>query len=657
MKKSWFLSVLMVCATLVGGGAFAGTCGESKLLLKGLQNPRDDEFLYSSMNAYNSVKDKTENNVEHSVAGTVYECDDGACEGNKVMYLSEVVWKGESHQGNLWACNTRVTDRWMMMKEDGACYGFSVTVDGFHELDVRLPDGRTCYSHGHGVTEDNICCPSSDYLPCMKDNKCKWEGDPINGSLHCDDRDMDWDRYAKKCVKSGGAEPEKPSEIQCPAGYSSAIMSTANCTDGTKLDCANGMWDTTKAAPLCKCGRCIPEEQERENPMPIECKAPYSSTVKNQSQCKTGETIKCQENKKDGSGNCICGLCQSEATPTPEPSPEPAPVPICPQGFDQNKLASTCANDEVLECANNEQPVNGKCTCGKCVKKSGGDDGERWSCVKQHLSNNSVVQIALDCINAQVIQQLNALQELCVSTKGNVSAMQSVLNQLAVLVQNNCMEGSFGRPTSCADGFDATIINAGYCKSGQEFVCQDGKGDRTLCACGKCVTPALGENWTCNSLANYNSIIAYATGDCMNAELQARLKKILTMCTNAQGNRVQIEAEWGALTLEYVEKECKSSESSAVISVKKKAEDNAKIIDSIKASFDVTVWKDAEGKFNTSRLISDSVAGVVLGTTGGLVTSSVVKKKQVENGFEDIKCTVGGQVVADWGDDFNVGIQ
>lgn len=73
--------------------------------------------------------------------------------------------------------------------------------------------------------------------------------------------------------------------------------------------------------------------------------------------------------------------------------------------------------------------------------------------------------------------------------------------------------------------------------------------------------------------------------------------------------------------------------------------------------FKVSVWKDEEGNFNTSRLVSDSVAGVVLGTAGGLITSNVVKKNQVENGFEDMKCTIGGQVVADWGDQFRVGIQ
>lgn len=71
----------------------------------------------------------------------------------------------------------------------------------------------------------------------------------------------------------------------------------------------------------------------------------------------------------------------------------------------------------------------------------------------------------------------------------------------------------------------------------------------------------------------------------------------------------------------------------------------------------VSVWKNAEGKFNTARLASDSIAGVVLGTVGGVVTSTVVKKNQVKNGFEDIKCVIGGQMVASWGDQINVGLQ
>lgn len=75
------------------------------------------------------------------------------------------------------------------------------------------------------------------------------------------------------------------------------------------------------------------------------------------------------------------------------------------------------------------------------------------------------------------------------------------------------------------------------------------------------------------------------------------------------------------------------------------------------AESNASVWKDAEGKFNTARLASDLTAGVVLGTVGGVVSGVVIKKKQVEKGFEALHCTVGGQPIADWGDTFNVGLR
>lgn len=72
--------------------------------------------------------------------------------------------------------------------------------------------------------------------------------------------------------------------------------------------------------------------------------------------------------------------------------------------------------------------------------------------------------------------------------------------------------------------------------------------------------------------------------------------------------------------------------------------------------FEKSVWKDAEGNFNTARLASDSIAGVVLGTAGGIITSKLVKKSQLKKGFEDIKCSIGGQNVASYGDTFSVGM-
>ncbi len=88
-----------------------------------------------------------------------------------------------------------------------------------------------------------------------------------------------------------------------------------------------------------------------------------------------------------------------------------------------------------------------------------------------------------------------------------------------------------------------------------------------------------------------------------------------------------------------------------------KVNELSKGLSDMQAKFTTSHWTDKEGNFNKKRLLSDSIAATVLGTTGGLITSHVMKKKQAENGFDALQCTVGGQSVATWGDEFTVGIQ
>ncbi len=76
-----------------------------------------------------------------------------------------------------------------------------------------------------------------------------------------------------------------------------------------------------------------------------------------------------------------------------------------------------------------------------------------------------------------------------------------------------------------------------------------------------------------------------------------------------------------------------------------------------KAESDVSVWKNAEGEFNTARLASDLGAAVVLGTVGGVVSSVVIKKAQVKKGFESLQCYMHGYKVADWGDVFEASLR
>lgn len=69
----------------------------------------------------------------------------------------------------------------------------------------------------------------------------------------------------------------------------------------------------------------------------------------------------------------------------------------------------------------------------------------------------------------------------------------------------------------------------------------------------------------------------------------------------------------------------------------------------------LSVWRDSEGNFNKARLASDALALVTLGTVGGVITSTLVKKNQIKKGFEAIQCSIGGNIVANYGDEFVVG--
>ena len=158
-------------------------------------------------------------------------------------------------------------------------------------------------------------------------------------------------------------------------------------------------------------------------------------------------------------------------------------------------------------------------------------------------------------------------------------------------------------------------------------------------------------------------LIANWSAQCKdNADIMALIDKIQEMCRANTKSEQDFNKLWGSL-LELQPQNCiQTSNTDVTITITKLTErvnGAYSNLVSIHNKFrdEKSVWKDKDGNFNTARLASDSIAGVVLGTAGGLITSNVVKKNQVENGFEDIKCTIGGQNVAEWGDQFRVGIQ
>ena len=80
-----------------------------------------------------------------------------------------------------------------------------------------------------------------------------------------------------------------------------------------------------------------------------------------------------------------------------------------------------------------------------------------------------------------------------------------------------------------------------------------------------------------------------------------------------------------------------------------------RVLNDFVATADVSVWVNKDGKFNVARLGTDIASGVVLGTVGGLVSNAIIKKNQMEKGMDGYYCTVGDDIVADYGDEFTIG--
>lgn len=221
--------------------------------------------------------------------------------------------------------------------------------------------------------------------------------------------------------------------------------------------------------------------------------------------------------------------------------------------------------------------------------------------------------------------------------------------------------GGGGSTTACPEGSSSQITSPTKCKDGENFECAKWKGN--VCQCGACKKPGQPvvepeKPWDCSTMVTQMASLLQWQAECVGeATIMNQISNIMTMCTNRTMTKAVFESMFNSLILLKPE-QCEDRSAAALIARKKKEiSEGVSKIDSFVAGFDTSVWKDKDGDFNTARLASDSIAGVVLGTTGALVTSNIVKKNQVKGGFEDIQCVIGGQTVAGWGDEFQVGIQ
>ena len=199
----------------------------------------------------------------------------------------------------------------------------------------------------------------------------------------------------------------------------------------------------------------------------------------------------------------------------------------------------------------------------------------------------------------------------------------------------------------------------------KEFKIQDGKGmcvvketNAEKIACEKAVATGAVWNGTACTCTN-PALPVWNKVSCVQSEGQIKCSKVV----GARWTGTDCVCDGQNMIPDYTLNKCVVDQAAIEAQeAAERAESRAKIIaagkvlDSISDQFETSVWKNKDGGFNTARLASDGIAGVVLGTAGGLITSNVIKKNQIKSGFEDIKCTISGQTVADWGDDFQVGI-
>ena len=221
-------------------------------------------------------------------------------------------------------------------------------------------------------------------------------------------------------------------------------------------------------------------------------------------------------------------------------------------------------------------------------------------------------------------------------------------------------ENGGGDENVCPDGSSEAYITQESCIGKGTFECTKLANNGVQCLCGKSVPNNGGVQKAHNRDGSIFAQINKWAQECKDenkySEILALIARIREYCMDERRTEVDFLALVSQLRALNPE-QCAKNTLVFVGAATAKIEDAVSTLDVALSDLDVSKWKTEDGKFNTARLASDTIAGVVLGTAGGLITSHVVKKHQVEEGFEDIKCVIGGQSVAGWGDEFNVGVQ
>lgn len=331
----------------------------------------------------------------------------------------------------------------------------------------------------------------------------------------------------------------------------------------------------------------------------------------------------------------------------------------CPEGTEPNAIKGACV-----------APVASNNTGAACTNTGGSWNGSDCTCESSKNLKQNSNKTACECTNNSY--EYVSAQKKCVAKGGNGGGSGG----------NN--GGNNGQQQQCKDSGGTWNQSIGGCscdaeknlvKKGNVCECKSSEYERSSDGKSCVLNDVAARKRECESAAATNSGAYWdeSAKECKCRDIKkefvsgkCEIKEAVTRCNSVTG------AKWSDYNDKCVcvddDMEIDSTGTKCVEkgAVKQEREQQARaaiisaggVLDSIVAGFGkANVWKNAQGEFNTARLASDSIAAVVLGTAGGLITSSVMKKHQVEDGFEDLKCVIGGQPVAGWGDEFRVGIQ
>lgn len=540
-------------ARMSGGVSKTTGCGLNQITLFGLnQFPSDDEFLFDSMQAFESAP-KNNGNGTYNIDGMVWECDNEYCghDFEKQMEPGHVFMGEVVNESRLYRCVTNGLrqSHWEYEIEENLCGETHISFDGqqpddnefLYETETAFnsvknrPDGGTV-AGGRVFECDNKHCPGATEMPMPAGHV--FMGKVVNEEAiyicnsqslwkQFDDR---WERLFDGCVYKG-------QHINLNDWYADS--------DGKKI-------------------------------------------IVNYAECSQWQDMNPADEKKSFHARC-----------------------------------EMVGGTKTLQC----YPIGDD---GKKPEKPDDDDKKPGDDDKRDDSNGGD-------------DKVNKKQQNCIKSWGTWKNGQCVCEEFKNLKHENgiCV---------CKD--------KNYIRDGASKTCKPADGEKEKSECEAASdSGAYWDNGECKCRDIRKDFVG---GKCTE-------KADIQKCNRIEG------AEWSdslgkCVCKDSANMEFNENKTACVVKeeVAKKRDAEALIVrvkethqklQKRQAEMKVSVWKDAEGNFNTARLVSDSVAGVVLGTAGGLITSSVVKKNQVENGFEDLKCTVGGQIVADWGDQFRVGIQ